>query len=80
MQGVGFRDAVRRKALQLGLSGWVRNRADGAVEGSVTGDDPFSLGRFQTWLSDGPPLAQVRTVDWKPDEEAQDGAGFDIRR
>lgn len=79
VQGVGFRDAVRRKALQLGLSGWVRNRADGAVEGCVASDDPFSLGRFQTWLSDGPPLAQVFRVEWRPDSEVLSD-GFEIRR
>ena len=25
VQGVGFRDAARRRALELGLAGWVRN-------------------------------------------------------
>ena len=32
VQGVGFRDATRRKALSLGLSGWVRNQDNGDVE------------------------------------------------
>jgi DNA ligase D-like protein (predicted 3'-phosphoesterase) len=31
VQGVGLRDATRRKAHQLGLQGWVRNRDDGSV-------------------------------------------------
>lgn len=79
VQGVGFRDATRRKALQLGLSGWVRNRGDGAVEGCVSGEDEFALGRFQTWLSDGPPLARVLRVEWRPDNEPP-AEGFQIRR
>ena len=31
VQGVGFRDAVLRRASGLGVMGWVRNGEDGAV-------------------------------------------------
>jgi acylphosphatase len=37
VQGVGFRMHVIRKARELGLSGWVRNRSDGSVEAAVQG-------------------------------------------
>jgi acylphosphatase len=37
VQGVGYRDFTRRRALRLGVSGWVRNRSDGAVEALVRG-------------------------------------------
>ena len=39
VQGVGFRWFVKAEARPLGLTGWVRNREDGAVEGEVEGRD-----------------------------------------
>ena len=38
VQGVGFRYHTQNRAIQLGLTGWVRNRADGDVEGIVQGN------------------------------------------
>ncbi len=37
VQGVGYREFTRRAALRLGVSGWVRNRSDGAVEALICG-------------------------------------------
>ena len=38
VQGVWYRAWTRETALELGLSGWVRNRTDGSVEALVHGD------------------------------------------
>ena len=38
VQGVGFRFAVDRAAQSRGVSGWVRNRPDGAVEAVFEGE------------------------------------------
>ena len=38
VQGVGFRFAVERAAASRGVSGWVRNRADGTVEAVFEGE------------------------------------------
>lgn len=39
VQGVFFRANTRRKALELKLTGWVRNMPDGSVEAVVEGPD-----------------------------------------
>ena len=62
VQGVGFREALRAEAMRLGVSGWVRNRADGSVEALLQGDDA-AVDRLIGWAHRGPPLAQVHTVD-----------------
>ncbi|MBS4175283.1 acylphosphatase [Bacillus sp. FJAT-49736] len=32
VQGVGFRFTIQQKAISLGITGWVKNLADGTVE------------------------------------------------
>jgi DNA ligase D-like protein (predicted 3'-phosphoesterase) len=62
VQGVGFRDAARRRALRLGLRGWVRNEDDGtvAVHAEGTADAVDDLLRF---LHSGPRGAAVDGVE-----------------
>lgn len=62
VQGVFFRDSTRKEALRLGLTGWVRNTRDGAVEAVFQGDTD-SLTIIQTWLGKGPPHARVDKVN-----------------
>lgn len=62
VQGVGFRYSAQRKALALGISGWVRNCADGDVEGIAQGDDD-QLNEFEKWLAVGPKYAAVSRVN-----------------
>ncbi len=61
VQGVNFRAACRRMALQHGVRGWVRNLPDGSVEASFEGsaDDVRQL---LDWTRLGPGLAIVADV------------------
>jgi acylphosphatase len=63
VQGVGFRWATRAEAQRLGLRGFVRNRADGAVEGEAVGPGP-ALAALRAWLRHGPRGARVDALDW----------------
>ena len=39
VQHVGFRNFVRKNAVKLGITGWVKNNFDGTVEAVFEGDD-----------------------------------------
>jgi acylphosphatase len=65
VQGVGFRWFVRERARELGVRGWVKNRADGAVEVEAAGDAQ-SLARLRKFLTEGPPGARVSVFDDLP--------------
>ncbi len=80
VQGVGFRVATRRKAQALGLSGWVRNCADGSVEGLVAGPSFESLGALRDWLRRGPPGAKVETLEWQAVDAPVEAGTFLVRR
>jgi len=62
VQGVGFRHNLYRKALKLGLSGWVRNLPDGRVEAVAQGERP-AVEQLLDWCRHGPALARVDRVD-----------------
>jgi acylphosphatase len=77
VQGVGFRYAVRERARQRGLSGWVSNRYDGSVEAVFEGDAE-AVEALVAFMREGPRGAEVAQVD--VDSEEPDGLrGFDVR-
>ncbi len=61
VQGVGFRDSMQRRADDLGLQGWVRNRRDGRVEAVVSGAKD-RVDELLEWARTGPPMATVTDV------------------
>ena len=61
VQGVGFREYLRREAERLGVTGWVRNRHDGTVEAMVHGR-PDDVAQVLDWMRRGPPAARVTDV------------------
>src|SRR5215510_14051219 len=71
VQGVNFRSSTATVADHLGLSGWVRNQADGSVEVVAEGPRP-GLERLLDFLRRGPPAARVTRVEpeWRAATQA----------
>ena len=62
VQGIGFRDAAQRKALELGILGTVRNLDDGRVE-VIASAKSETLKSFESWCQQGSPYARVDNID-----------------
>ncbi|MDD4226195.1 MAG: acylphosphatase [Mariniphaga sp.] len=61
VQGVCFRYFVREKAIELGITGWVKNTSDGSVQIMAQGKSN-QLELFFELLARGPVLARVKQV------------------
>ena len=77
VQGVFFRNSTRREALRRGVSGWVSNRRDGAVEAVFEGT-PSDVEELVRFASSGPRGAFVEDVE-VTDESPEGLSGFDVR-
>jgi acylphosphatase len=77
VQGVFFRDTVRRRAETRGVAGWVRNNRDGTVEAVFEGE-PEAVERLVAFVHEGPSGARVDRVDVHA-EEPEGLTGFAIR-
>lgn len=77
VQGVGYRDFVRREAKARHLIGWVRNEPDGTVRAHAEG----SREALEAWLEAlhiGPGGSKIDRIDesWSAPQEVL--GGFDV--
>jgi acylphosphatase len=77
VQGVFFRDSVRRLAERHRLAGWVRNNRDGTVEAIFEGD-PEAVERLVDFCRQGPRGASVERAE-AASEEPEGLRRFEIR-
>jgi acylphosphatase len=78
VQGVGFRHHTFRRARELALVGYVRNRWDGTVE--VVAEGPRSrVEELLSFLRAGPRSAFVTTVDTEWSQPSGDLDRFEVR-
>lgn len=77
VQGVFFRDSVLKKAIDLGLGGFVRNEPDSSVYIEIEGESE-SLQEFVHWCQDGPPMARVEGLDIDESSELEGFKDFRI--
>jgi len=80
VQGVGYREFTRRAALRLNVSGWVRNRYDGAVEALIRGS-PAAVEALIAEMRQGPRSAIVDNLSVIEHDElgGDDDRSFVIR-
>ena len=65
VQGVFFRQGVKNKADELGVSGFVKNLEDGSVKIIAEGEED-KLEKLIDWCKNSPGFAEVKEVkiDW----------------
>jgi acylphosphatase len=76
VQGVFFRDSVRRLAESRDVAGWVRNNADGSVEAVFEGEEG-AVASMVAFCRHGPRGADVAASE-ETEEEPQGESGFRI--
>jgi len=76
VQGVFFRDSVRREAEAAGVAGWVKNRGDGDVEAVFEGEEG-AVNRMIDFCRGGPGDADVENLE-VTDEDPEGMSGFEV--
>ncbi len=79
VQGVGYRYATKMMATQLGLTGWVKNLADGRVEAVAEGPRE-KLESLASWAKQGPSSARVEDVAATWSEATGEFSSFGVAR
>lgn len=77
VQGVNFRNTVKKYAQEKHLQGWVRNEQDGSVTIVVAGTDEQHA-EFKKWLRHKPGFAKVAGIETTPVSSRVEG--FIIKR
>lgn len=77
VQGVFFRQALKVKAIQNGVFGWVRNLDDGRVEAVLEGNEE-SVNTLVEWCHGGPANARVEDVDIRNEKYSNEFSKFDV--
>lgn len=78
VQGVGFRYFTQMKAVQFGITGWVKNMSNGTVQIVAVGDKD-NLDQFIHDLRLGNPFSKVEHVDIKELSDTDPFHSFKIK-
>ena len=77
VQGVYYRASAVREAKRLGLTGWVKNRPDNAVEVVAEGEED-QVKDVLAWAQHGPSTARVDKIDTRWRSYTGEFASFTI--
>ncbi|HIC45613.1 MAG TPA: acylphosphatase [Methylophaga aminisulfidivorans] len=78
VQGVSYRYSAQQQAHKLGVTGWVRNLADGPVELLIQGEAQ-QLEDMLNWANQGPRFAEVTTIEVTEQSANLTFTDFEIR-
>jgi acylphosphatase len=78
VQGVFFRQALKVKAKQNNVFGWVKNLIDGRVEAVLEGDEE-KLNNLIEWCHGGPANARVEDVEIRNEKFTNEFTEFDVK-
>ena len=78
VQGVFYRDYINKKAKKLGITGFIKNEADGRVLAVAEGEEE-KLKEFVRWVKRGPLLAQVEKIEVKWGKARGEFTDFETR-
>ena len=79
VQGVNFRFHTRQTALNLNVSGWVKNLPDGSVQGCFEGEEA-DVNALVAWCRTGPDWARVDEIMVEKGEYRREFTGFEVIR
>ena len=79
VQGVNFRNLLKREADKQGLNGFAMNRADGSVEVVVQGKKKL-LEQFSQWIQKSPGFSAVRGLSYHWRAQGQTFDSFQVVR
>ena len=78
VQGVFYRATAKEKAIELVITGWIKNTTEGHVESVVSGEEE-AIQQFVQWCNSGPKGASVTAME-KTIVEEKSYANFSITR
>jgi len=78
VQGVFFRRHAKQKAVELNVTGWVANQADGTVELTAEGEEN-KINTLVEWCYSGPSTSEVKKVEVTKEDYMREFTDFDIR-
>ncbi len=77
VQGVFFRQALKVKAKQNDVFGWVKNLDDGRVEAVLEGNEE-NVNTLVEWCHGGPANARVEDVDIRNEKFTNEFSKFEV--
>ncbi|OGH20206.1 MAG: hypothetical protein A3D74_00815 [Candidatus Levybacteria bacterium RIFCSPHIGHO2_02_FULL_37_13] len=77
VQGIGFRQFIKRNANRLGITGWVKNTEGNRVEAMFSGQKE-KIEEMIKLCRKGPFLADIKRVDVEWEQSAQNFETFEI--